>query len=193
MSFNIPSVHSSISIYDWSSHIWTHQGLIVDLYLMLQYNVKTFVLPRKTSLWDLFTNLWRIYNLWLIWSCGPVSMRGHQDECHIERSVLVKRFWVHYLIANFMGQTWGPHGVGRTQVVPMLATWNLLSGLLLLCYWSVGGMAEACVSNDCLVFIHRQLKDQQIYWKQTFKWFPFSNQIKPFIQTTKRKLDLTCC
>ena len=35
----------------------------------------------------------------------------------------------HTLIAKFMGPTWGPHGAGRTQVGPLLATWTLLSGL----------------------------------------------------------------
>ena len=35
------------------------------------------------------------------------------------------------LIARFMGPTWGPPGADRTQVVPMLAPWTLLSG-----YWS---------------------------------------------------------
>ena len=32
------------------------------------------------------------------------------------------------LIARFMGPTWGPSGADRTQVGPMLAPWNLLSG-----------------------------------------------------------------
>ena len=32
------------------------------------------------------------------------------------------------LIARFMGPTWGPSGTDRTQVGPMLAPWNLLSG-----------------------------------------------------------------
>ena len=34
------------------------------------------------------------------------------------------------LIARFMGPTWGPSGADRTQVGPMLAPWNLLSGVL---------------------------------------------------------------
>ena len=33
------------------------------------------------------------------------------------------------LTTRFMGPTWGPHGVDRTQVVPMLAPWTLLSGI----------------------------------------------------------------
>ena len=32
------------------------------------------------------------------------------------------------LITRFMGPTWGPSGADRTQVGPMLAPWNLLSG-----------------------------------------------------------------
>ena len=32
------------------------------------------------------------------------------------------------LIARFMWPTWGPSGADRTQVDPMLAPWNLLSG-----------------------------------------------------------------
>ena len=35
-----------------------------------------------------------------------------------------------FLIARFMGPTWGPPGADRTQVGPMLAPWTLLSGLL---------------------------------------------------------------
>ena len=34
------------------------------------------------------------------------------------------------LIARFMGPTWVPSGANRTQVGPMLATWNLQSGSL---------------------------------------------------------------
>ena len=34
-------------------------------------------------------------------------------------------------IARFMGQPWGPSGADRTQVVPMLAPWTLLSGTCL--------------------------------------------------------------
>ena len=34
------------------------------------------------------------------------------------------------LIARFMGPTWGPSGADRAQVVPMLAPWISLSGLL---------------------------------------------------------------
>ena len=32
------------------------------------------------------------------------------------------------LITRFMGPTWGPSGADRTQLGPMWATWNLLSG-----------------------------------------------------------------
>ena len=33
------------------------------------------------------------------------------------------------LIARFMGPTWGPSGVDRTHVGPILAQWTLLSGM----------------------------------------------------------------
>ena len=35
-----------------------------------------------------------------------------------------------FLIARFMGPTWGPSGADRTQVGPMLAPWILLSGVI---------------------------------------------------------------
>ena len=34
-----------------------------------------------------------------------------------------------YLIARFMGPTWGPSGADRTPVGPLLAPWTLLSGV----------------------------------------------------------------
>ena len=34
------------------------------------------------------------------------------------------------LIVRLMGPTWGPSGVDRTQVGPMLAPWTLLSGMI---------------------------------------------------------------
>ena len=37
--------------------------------------------------------------------------------------------WMIFLIARFMGPTWGPPGDDRTQVGPMLAPWTLLSGI----------------------------------------------------------------
>ena len=36
---------------------------------------------------------------------------------------------VPFLIARFMGPTWGPSGADRTQMGPMLAPWTLLSGV----------------------------------------------------------------
>ena len=38
-------------------------------------------------------------------------------------------FVITYLIARFMGPTWGQHGVDRTQMGPMLAPWTLLYAL----------------------------------------------------------------
>ena len=35
------------------------------------------------------------------------------------------------LIAGFMGPTWGPSGTDRTHVGPMLASWALLSGIII--------------------------------------------------------------
>ena len=40
------------------------------------------------------------------------------------------------LIERFMGPTWGPVGVDRTQVGPILTQWTLLSGSNLLLTWS---------------------------------------------------------
>ena len=40
------------------------------------------------------------------------------------------KFYIHALIARFMGPTWGPSGADRTQVGSMLAPWTLLSGWL---------------------------------------------------------------
>ena len=34
-----------------------------------------------------------------------------------------------FLIARYMGPTWGPSGASRFQVGPMLAPWTLLSGI----------------------------------------------------------------
>ena len=39
------------------------------------------------------------------------------------------------LIARFMGPTWGPTGIDRTQVGPMLAQWTLLSGMCHMFSW----------------------------------------------------------
>ena len=38
------------------------------------------------------------------------------------------KFWYTTQIARSMGPKWGPSGADRTQVGPMLAPWNLLSG-----------------------------------------------------------------
>ena len=37
-----------------------------------------------------------------------------------------------FLIARFMGTTWGPSGSDRTKVYPILAPWSLLSGVVYL-------------------------------------------------------------
>ena len=41
------------------------------------------------------------------------------------------------LIAKFMGPAWGPPGADRTQLGPMLVTWNLLSGFMCIVYLSL--------------------------------------------------------
>ena len=40
-----------------------------------------------------------------------------------------------FLIARFMGPTWGPSGADRTQVGPILAPWTILSGITSI-HWS---------------------------------------------------------
>ena len=52
---------------------------------------------------------------------GDRSMKrtSHENLFHITKTSLR---------ARSMGPTWGPFGAARTQVGPMLATWNLLSG-----------------------------------------------------------------
>ena len=59
------------------------------------------------------------------------------------------------LIARFMGPTWGPSGVDRTQVGPMLATWTLLSGLAL-----IQVMASHWTGD-------KQLPDRVLIWSKT--------------------------
>ena len=47
-----------------------------------------------------------------------------------------------------MGPTWGPSGADRTQVGPMLATWTLISGLLLPSYYVAMTSHFAAISLD---------------------------------------------
>ena len=44
--------------------------------------------------------------------------------------VIIRLQLTYSQIARFMGPIWGPSGVDRTQVGPMLSPWTLLSGLL---------------------------------------------------------------
>ena len=47
---------------------------------------------------------------------------------------------IQYLIASFMGPTWGPSRADRNQVGNMLAPWTLLSGVPALCqFWEMTG------------------------------------------------------
>ena len=45
--------------------------------------------------------------------------------------ILYVPVWIFSQIAKFMGPTWGPPGSCRPQVGPMLATWTLLSGFII--------------------------------------------------------------
>ena len=64
--------------------------------------------------------------------------------------------WSMYpLIARFMGPTWGPSGADRTQVGPMLAPWNLLSGSI---YFRVAAL-EWVKSSDWPDATEVMLKD----------------------------------
>ena len=52
---------------------------------------------------------------------------GHSNVTHQWTRCI---YFLHTLIARFMGPTWGPSGADRTQVGPMLAPWTLPSGYL---------------------------------------------------------------
>ena len=51
-----------------------------------------------------------------------------------------------FLIAMFVGPTWGPSGADGTQVGPMLAPWTLLSGIL------VGDLTSQVLSWDVITY-----------------------------------------
>ena len=69
------------------------------------------------------------------------------------------------LIARFVGPTWGPPGADRTQVVPMLAPWTLLSGLML-------GMCSLIkpVATE-------KIREDVIKWKHFPCYWPFVRRI----------------
>ena len=52
-------------------------------------------------------------------------------------------------IAKFIGPTWSPSGVDRTQVGPMLTSWTLLSGYI---YISVMGLDWTYVESAWITF-----------------------------------------
>ena len=63
---------------------------------------------------------------------GPRSrwtLSGIFDLLFLITNALRIARWI-YLIARFMGPTWGPPGADRTQVGPMLAPWTLLTGMI---------------------------------------------------------------
>ena len=78
--------------------------------------------------------------------CGSVRTWGHQDMKTI--STLLT-FCEPPLIARFMGPTWGPSGADRTQVVPMLAPWTLLSGHLVVNGQQCGIMFSLLLACKC--------------------------------------------
>ena len=57
----------------------------------------------------------------------------------------------YFLIARFMGPTWGPSGAVRTQVGPMLAPWSLLSVLFYIP--ASAEQANALMDNQPFVII----------------------------------------
>ena len=61
------------------------------------------------------------------WTCATWSNMSHSIFCSANYMVT---FTGTTLIVRFLGPTWGPPGANRTQVVPMLATWTLLSGYI---------------------------------------------------------------
>ena len=62
------------------------------------------------------------------------------------------------LIARFMGPTWGPSGADRTQVGPMLAPWNLLSG-----YFGL----EGYLSTKCpLIGLNLSVVSRHLVWSR---------------------------
>ena len=76
------------------------------------------------------------------WKCGDKYMGQWTESslvqvmaCHQFSTKLLAESMVTSLIARFMGLTWGPSGVRRTQVGPMLAPWTLLSGLFIIVHW----------------------------------------------------------
>ena len=81
-----------------------------------------------------FNNVFSL--LRIVIECKFISAFHENSSCmtsvHIE--VNTRDMWFiqleteYPLTARFMWPTWGPSGVDRTQMVPMLAPWNLLSG-----------------------------------------------------------------
>ena len=61
------------------------------------------------------------------WPMGIITTR---TRAWIEFRRPMKIYQRLSLIARFMVPTWGPSGVDRTQVGPMLAPWTLLSGMV---------------------------------------------------------------
>ena len=67
----------------------------------------------------------QLYGFWCkLWS-GTDHLQQSQEFA--QRTNLVTS-----LVASFIGPTWGPSGADRTQVVPMLAPWNLPSGITIM-------------------------------------------------------------
>ena len=72
------------------------------------------------------------------------------DAPHSDKAIIVSTslsWWVSQ-IAKFMGPTWGPPGSCRLQAGPMLAPWNLLSGLLPLFHWYIPEIKPMLTNNQ---------------------------------------------
>ena len=76
---------------------------------------------------DLFVSF-RVTSLALETPCQWRNPEEYGSICHTNQLgwCYIKRYTQ---IAKFMGQTWGPPGSCRPQMVPMLAPWILLSGV----------------------------------------------------------------
>ena len=74
-------------------------------------------------------------------------------ETYVDLCAILESFdYVSFLIARFMGPTWGPSGADRTQVGPILASWTLLSGLPTVYFksWSRSEMLLVIMTCICM-------------------------------------------
>ena len=83
----------------------------------------------------------------------------------------------HTLISRFMGPTWGPSGADRTQLGPMLAPWNLLSG-----YTSQRTGPSLVYIISCRIFGNKPLHRATVtcHQRDNLKRFCHSNYVKTY-------------